>query len=291
MSDIPTGLVFADAPPAPSTANFLIFGPVGSGKSTAAATLSKRGPILWLNLEGGGALAYARKTAADTILEVRINVAEVRKPGEKSGTDPHQILREFVKHARDGDPRPATVVIDTIGKLRDALAAQYVVPASRQSRDQWGEVAKILRGAIAVLRDLPLNLVLIGHQDISEDDDERIIRPKIGGALTEDVPAEMDVVAYTHPQVVQDDDSDPATRRKVYYGQLVDGRGRQGLKDRSGGLGLWRELDLDEWLTTYCAALTADNADLPFDPGEVPEGDEPADAPDDEAQQTLGEAA
>lgn len=267
-SDVPAGLEFVTAPPAPDTFNVLAFGPVGSGKSTAAATLAKHGPVLWLNLEGPGALANARKTAGDRILEVRINVADVHKPGDPAGTgaDAHQILREFVKFARGGDPRPRTVVIDTIGKLRDALAAQYVIPSSRESRNQWGEVAKIVRAAITMLRDLPVNLVLIAHQDVSEGDgDERIIRPKIGGALTEDIPAEMDVVTFTTVKVVQDDPEDQATRRRVFFGQLVDGRGRQGLKDRSGALGLYRELDLAEWLEAYRQGLLVPVGDLPWE--------------------------
>ena len=263
MTDVP-GLTFVDAPAAPETFNVLAFGPVGSGKSTAAATLAQFGPVLWLNLEGAGALAYARKTAGDKILEVRLNVAEVKKPTDKDGTDPHQVLREFVRYAKVGDPRPVTVVIDTIGKLRDALAAQYVQSGHRQVRDQWGEVAKILRAALVVLRDLPCNLVLLAHQDIDGEGDDRLIRPKIGGALTEDIPGEMDVVTYTSAVVVQDDADDPKTKRRVYYGQLVDGNGRQGLKDRSGGLGLYRELDLGEWLPVYCDALRTPTEDLPW---------------------------
>lgn len=264
MTDIP-GLTFVTAPPAPTTFNVLAFGPVGSGKSTAAATLATYGPVLWLNLEGPGALAFARKNAGDKIMEVRLNVAEVRKPTDKTGDDPTMVLRQFVRFAKSGDPRPVTVVIDTIGKLRDALAAQYVQPGHRQVRDQWGEVAKIMRSALSVLRDLPCNLVLLAHQSIDGEGEDRIVRPKIGGALTEDIPAEMDVVTFTSPSVVQDDEDDPATKRRVYFGQLVDGNGRQGLKDRSGGLGLYRELDLAEWLATYRAALTPElPSDVPF---------------------------
>jgi hypothetical protein len=272
MSDIPA-LTFVTAPAAPTSFNVLAFGPVGSGKSTAAATLAAFGPVLWLNLEGAGALAYARKTAGDKILEVRLNVAEVKKPTDKDGLDPTATLREFVRYAKT--EQPPTVVIDTIGKLRDALAAQYVQPGHRQVRDQWGEVAKILRAALVVLRDLPCNLVLLAHQDVDGEGEDRLIRPKIGGALTEDIPGEMDVVTYTTAVVVQDDPEDPKSKRRVYYGQLVDGNGRQGLKDRSGGLGLYRELDLAEWLPVYCDALRSSDsdADLPWVEEEEPPAD------------------
>src|SRR5262249_9893322 len=56
VSDLATGLMFEEPPPVPDTANFLLYGPPKSGKSTAAATAP--GPILWVSAEGPGALAF-----------------------------------------------------------------------------------------------------------------------------------------------------------------------------------------------------------------------------------------
>src|SRR5690349_146946 len=142
-------LEFVDAPPAPTTFNVLAFGPPGSGKSTAAATLAPLGPILWLNAEGPGALSYARKVAGkDAILEVRI---------DDTTENPVDVVREFTKHVlRMEEPRPATVVVDTVAKLRDALIRQLVQPGARNSMQQFGEVAKVLSGMVRVLRDAPV---------------------------------------------------------------------------------------------------------------------------------------
>jgi hypothetical protein len=107
------------------------------------------------------------------------------------------------------------------------------------------------------MRDLPVNLVLIAHQNVEDAEGERIVRPLIGGALTEEIPGEVDVIAYTHS--FKDDDS--GERR--YVGQLVEAKGRIA-GDRSGGLGPVRDLDLSEWLTAYRAALAPDVSDLPW---------------------------
>lgn len=257
MSDLPATLMFAPAPTVPTTFNVLLFGKPKSGKSTAAATAP--GPILWVNAEGPGALGYARKVAAQrntVIHEVMI--------GNKAVTpNPAAILEAVYKHVRDGaEPQVQTVVIDTLAKVRDALIAQIVVKSSKNSLPQYGEVADKLGGFINALRDLPVNLVLLAHVDVKDGEDGRIVDPLIGGALTEKVPGEVDVVSYT--LAVPDE-----TGGHRYYGQVVEGRGRT-CGDRSGGLaadGSIRELDLSEWLETYRAALTPDDSDLPFPAG------------------------
>ncbi len=259
VSDIPTGLMFEPAPTAPSTFNVLLFGKPKSGKSTAAATAP--GPILWLNAEGPGALGYARKTAADRgtrILEVALNAHTPNPAG---------VLNEVYRHVREGrDPKVETVVIDTLAKVREALIGQLVQKGSKNSLPQYGQVADKLGGFINSMRDLPVNLVLLAHVDSKESEGEgRIVDPLIGGKLTETVPGEVDVVAYT--SMLPDEDG---TRR--YYGQLVEGKGRTA-GDRSGALAGergFRELNLTEWLAVYRAALTPDESDLPWEP---PKGD------------------
>lgn len=259
MSDLAT-LVFEDAPAVPDTVNFLLYGPPKSGKSTAAATAP--GPVLWVSAEGPGALAYARKIAAQRgtqILEVRIG----------RQTDAREVLREVIRHVKAGtEPAPRTVVVDTLAKVREALIRQIVVPGAKNSIQQFGEVARILREFVQTMRDLPVNFVLIAHQDVADAEGERIVRPLIGGALTEEIPGEVDVIAYTHSFK----DEEAGERR--YVGQLVEAKSRIA-GDRSGGLGAVRDLDLSEWLTAYREALAPDEDDLPFVETEAELEDEP----------------
>ena len=248
-TEISTGLAFVDAPVVPNTFNVLLYGPPKSGKSTAAATAP--GPVMWVNAEGPGALAYPRKVAAErqtALHEVRIT----------RGDDVPEVLREVVRHIRSGTkPVPATVVVDTLGKLREALVRQIVQQGSKMMLPQYGEVARILNEFVQTLRDEPVNVVLIAHEDVKDEGGERIVQPLIGGALTQSVPGEVDVFAYTGVTV----DDDGVAR---YMGQLVEGRGRRA-GDRSGGLGHVRELDLSEWLEAFRAALSPD--DVPWEGG------------------------
>lgn len=248
-TDVPA-LAFAAAPSAPETFNILAYGPPGSGKTTAAASLYPLGKLLWVNAEGAGALAYARKVAGNqNILEVRIE--------QRDGFDAVGMLREVIRYVRSGaDPKPATVVIDTLGKVREALIRQLVVPGAKNSLQQFGEVAKTLGATIQVLRDEPINLILLAHEQIEDADGERIVRPLIGGALTNTIPGEVDVMTYTSR--VPGDDGEQ------FLGQLVDARGRR-TKDRSGALGPFRPLDFAAWLTDYRVALAADTPDVPWD--------------------------
>jgi hypothetical protein len=272
-TDAPAGLVFVEAPAAPETFNVLLYGQPKSGKSTAAATAP--GPILWVNAEGRGALGYARKTAAErgnAIHEIAIDKHSAA-----------QRLEAVYTHVRDGrDPRVATVVVDTIGKVRDALVDQFVVKNSSQSLKQYGVVADKLGGFINAMRDLPVNLIILAHADIRDsEEDGRIVLPLIGGKLTETIPGEVDVVAFTSPLKHGDD---PIR----YFGQLVEGRGRIA-GDRSGGLaneqGI-RELDLSEWLDTYRGALSTDAMPWDGDPA-----DPTPEEIDEARQQTLDGAA
>jgi AAA domain len=250
MSDLAT-LTFATAPDVPDTFNVLLYGPPKSGKTTAAATAP--GPILWVNAEGAGALGYARKVAAERGTEIH----EVRIT--RGSGDVREVLRQVLEHVRAGvDPAPRTIVVDTLGKTRDAMVKQIVQPGSRNTLQQYGEVNRVLSEFITFLRDQPVNMVLLAHEAVSDCDGERIVEPLIGGALTQFAPGEVDVLAYCG--IVTDDD----TGYRRYVGQLVEGRGRRA-GDRSGGLGSTRDLDVSEWLAAYGAALAPQGDAAPFE--------------------------
>lgn len=260
-TDIPTGLTFVEEPPAPEHLNLCLYGPTGSGKSTAAATAP--GPILWVNADGPNALAYARKIARDS----KTQIHEVRV---EPGHDVRQTLRDVIKHVRDGaEPQVQTVVVDTVAKVREALIAQLVVPGAKNTMQQFGDVAKALGVFVRTMRDLPVNLILLAHESVDDAEGDRIVRPLIGGALTETIPGEMDIVAYcaAHRE-------DNAVQ---YLGQLVEGRGRRA-KDRSGGLGATRRLDMTDWIDAFRAAL---EGDVPWGEGY---GEDDATPPDEQGE-------
>ena len=256
MSDLPEGLTFVeDAGLAPDTFNALLYGDPKSGKSSAAVTAP--GPILYLNAEGPGALGFARKVA----LERGHRIHEVALPDGKNGRLIRPVLLAAVDHVKSGNaPVVKTVVVDTIGKVREALANEMVVPGAKNSIQQWGKVSDTINGFVRALRDLPVNVVFLAHTDQSDDAEAgRTVRPLIGGKASTVVPGEVDVVAYT--AVVPGEDGEPPR----YVGQLVDGKGRVGLGDRSGAIAqgqAYRDLDLSVWLADYQAGLTPD--DLPF---------------------------
>lgn len=233
-----------DSPPAlgPETFNVLLYGPPGTGKTTAAATAP--GPIVWVNLEGAGAMAYARRVAAERgteLLEMQL------RPDE----DPRDRLRDAVIYAQGHEV--GTVVVDTWGKVRGQLA--QAVGGDSPSLPEWGLIGKELRTILQTLRDLPVNVVLICHEAHKQDGEKLIVEPEIGGRSTAEAMAEVDVLGYTG--VVEDDGE------RTYMARLVEGNGRRA-KDRSGALGTHRQLDLSEWLETFRAALATDLSDIPF---------------------------
>jgi hypothetical protein len=114
----------------------------------------------------------------------------------------------------------------------------------------YGDVNTMLERFARSLRDLPLNVVLVAHEEIADVEGEIVRRPVTGGKkLPEILMAMMSVVAYCG--VVAETDSTP----RRYVGQLVQANGRRA-KDRSDTLGKARDLDLSEWITTMRGEAT-----------------------------------
>ena len=230
----------------PSTVNILLYGPAGAGKSTAAA--SAPGPVMFINLEGPNALHYARKTARDAdteVLEVRVDWGE----------DPRAYFRESFVAAKERGVN--TIVIDTLGKLRDGIA--FNIGGESPTLPQWGQVGKAMTTILRELRDSDMNTVLICHERVLDSDTgDRIVEPLVGGKTTTEAMAEVDVIAYCG--AVRDENG---TR---YLAQLVESKGRRA-KDRSGALGDVVELNLTDVIASYLASFIDDS--LPFDEKET----------------------
>jgi hypothetical protein len=237
MSDL--GLQFERPSVEVDAINILSYGPSGVGKSTAAATAP--GPLLWANAEGPGALAFARKTATERGTEIH----EARLTAD---LDAKLFLRSLIEHVRSGaEPQCKTLVVDTVGRVREHLVRQLVNQGSKNSLQQYGEVSRVLAEFVRLARDLPINVVLIAHEDIADQDGDRVVRPLIGGNQTELIPGEMDVVAYHFVRDLEDGE-------RAYEAMFIEHNGRRA-KDRSGGLGRTAPADVSVWIDRFRDAL------------------------------------
>ncbi len=226
------------------TLNVLLFGPPGIGKSTGAA--SSPGPILYLNVEGQGGIRFARRLYGDA------KIAEVAITGKRDLDDAYLTLR-------DGKHPYKTVVLDSVGELYRVLTdegagATNTTPGrgATPQIQHYGDAGLIVERFVRALRDLPINVVLVAHEITTKTADGPILMPDCGGnpdtgKLHRKTCAMVDVVAYVG---VQRADDGTAT----YMGQLAPGGGRYA-KDRNGGLGVVRALDVSEWIATKATAL------------------------------------
>jgi phage nucleotide-binding protein len=256
MSDVPAPLMFVEPSGEAEPLNVLLYGPPGTGKTVAAC--SAPGPVLVVNAEGPGALRFARRKYGAQ------NVHEVTFVGRPT-------LEAVYRHLKNGDADEQTVVIDSLGEIYGALLE--AVGGKNPKIQHYGEVNGDLERFVRSLRDLPVNVVLIAHEQIEDSEEGGAVRrPATGGRkLPESVMAMMDVVAYCG--VVPETEDSP----RRYVGQLVEERGRRA-KDRTGALGKARDLDLSEWVELAHAALSEDDSDLPPGLRANPDEDPPEDA-------------
>lgn len=206
----------------------LLYGPPGSGKTVAAC--SAPGPILYLNAEGPDALTYSRKRYGND------KIREVAFIGK-------QTLIDTFLYAREPENGIETFVVDTIGEMYRILLEEES-GQKQVTLQNYGTVNTRIERFCRSLRDLPINIVLVAHEEIADVEGEIVRRPVTGGQkLPEILMAMMSVVAYCG--VVPEKDNDP----RRFVGQLVQANGRRA-KDRSDTLGKARDLDLSEWITT-----------------------------------------
>lgn len=222
------------------TLNIVLYGPAGTGKTVNAC--SAPGPVLVLNAEGEGALRYARGKWGDE------KIREVEFTGAK-------VLDELYVYLKEGGGDEKTLVVDSVGEVYQKLVEE-IAGGGRPSLQNYGDINTKIERFVRAVRDLPINVVLIAHEQVDDEDGEVTRRPATGGKkLPEKITAAVDVVGYCN---VVPATEDTPTR---YVAQLLEAKGRRA-KDRSGALGASRDIDLSEWIPVAVDAMNGGQQEL-----------------------------
>ena len=169
------------------TANILIYGEPGTGKTTFASTAPR--PILWLEAEGG-TNSIGDKTGIDI----------VRMDGLES-------YREVLRYLHAKPDAYKTVVIDSISETSAAVLSEIMreVASADYTRDEflpqfgeWGKLTGVMRAILRSYRDLDVNVIFTALTREDKDDltGATRVRPKLTPALAEDVLSFMDAGLY-----------------------------------------------------------------------------------------------
>lgn len=243
-----TPLTFVEPSSAAPTLNILLYGPGGTGKTVNAC--SAPGPVLVGNAEGESALRFARgRWGDDKIHEFPITKAKD--------------LDDLFLHVREGCEEQ-TLVIDSVGEIYQRLVEE-LAGSGRASLQNYGDVNTKIERFVRAVKDLPINVVLIAHEQVDDEDGQVTRRPATGGKkLPEKLVAAVDVVGYCG--VIPESEDTP----RRWVAQLVEANGRRA-KDRSGALGKSRDIDLSEWIPVAVEAMNGGQQQLGQEPAAEPE--------------------
>jgi hypothetical protein len=151
-------------------------------------------------------------------------------------------------------------VLDPVGEIYQKLFEHFMPEGANRNQvlAAHGDTSTKIERFVRAVRDLPINVVLVCHEEVADQEGETIRRPLTGGKkLPEKLVGMMSIVGYCGV-IPADKEKGTPTR---YVAQLVEANGRRA-KDRSGGLGAVRDIDLTDWfaVATEAAAQGTDTA-------------------------------
>lgn len=167
----------------------VVYGRSGTGKTTLAASFPQ--PALILDVKDRGTDSVSDVTDLKVLYITNWDDFE----------DAYYALLEN-KHYK-------TVIIDTVSQLQD-IAIQHVTGGGKKdgnwgsmTKQDWGEVASLLKTWLIRYRDLGINVVYIAQDRVFnvEEEDENQIAPEIGPRIMPSVAAVLnagvDIITHT----------------------------------------------------------------------------------------------
>ena len=203
--------------------NILYYGDPGSGKTTAAAWLAKRGRTIIVDAEAGLKPGPLRRLG--------IPVENIEPHREVSAHGLKTLYRELVDELAEDPDAVAGVVLDPLSEIQHTLLSQGAKDPLLFSQNDYGRNTEELGGLIRNFRDLPCHLAVTAHlrRDVDEDDGVVKYAPSITPSLGRSLVGYVDCVCYVHAA------ANPDTGEPDYLGEFRP-VGKMKGKDRLGVL-------------------------------------------------------
>lgn len=184
---------------------FTFYGPAGTGKTTLASTFP--GPI---------ALGDFRDQGDDSISDVENLQVYPIQDWEDVETFYWQAKRGELQDDKGKSFLPKTLVIDTVTNMQQMCIEHVLEQKKKKSskmagdwgsmtKQEWGEVASLMKQWMALYKDLDMNVVFLAQQRVfNTDEDEGSdseLQPEVGARLSPSVKdslnAASDVIGST----------------------------------------------------------------------------------------------
>lgn len=251
---------------------WLMYGPQGSGKTTAGCKMANHGKILVLRAEGG----LKKQALASHGIDVSNIMVFPRQQGRRIRKDDLIAVHEQLLSDLEEDPNSwYGVMLDSVTEihhtLREDASKQRVKRVLNRltdpkliaefdedfiDRDDYGKMTGQLREILRDFRDLPCHVVFTALQKVDDDTKENV--PAITPALRIDLMGYVDILT-AHKG---DDDSYRALTRKT---------DKTHAKDRFNKLPkVWAEPDFDRLIGYMEGTLSAiDPMQTEFDQAQI----------------------
>lgn len=213
----------------------LSYGQPGTGKTTAATSLSQLGKVLIVDAEGG---VKARALEKHGVVLSNIETWP-DNPGDMTFEGIEQLYIELRAELMADPDAYVGVVIDSMTELSrrllETVTAAALEKAARlgKQRDRfqtnledYGTASSMMRSVLRRFTDLPLHVVMTALERRDQDDDGAVsYGPALGPAIANDTMGLVDVVCYSTVEQIGDE--------RFYLGSMVPVNRRKA-KDRYG---------------------------------------------------------